>query len=166
VSKPAESQTNIGSQAASQTLGKTSTRMIWLAGWWPAIAWAGVVFGLSSIPGTSLPQLDAPHVDKVAHAIVYIVLGACCFRGVRRTSALTTGRAVIMATCLAALYGISDEFHQVFTPNRTPDWRDAVADAVGGLVGALAAVAFTTFLQRHRADTTKTEASNTARSRP
>jgi hypothetical protein len=58
-----------------------------------------------------------------------------------------------MATCIAALYGITDEFHQVFTPNRTPDWHDAVADAVGGLVGALGSVGVSTFMKRHRPDT-------------
>jgi VanZ family protein len=100
------------------------------------------VFVLSSVPGTSLPTVSAPHADKLAHALVYVVLGAFCFRGVRRTSALTGARAVIMATCIAALYGVTDEFHQVFTPNRTPDWHDVAADACGGLVGALAASAW------------------------
>jgi VanZ family protein len=110
----------------------------WLRGWWPALAWAAVVFVLSSIPGTQLPEVPLPQSDKLVHAVVYAVLGLLCLRGVRQTSSLVGARAVIMATCITALYGISDEFHQVFTPNRTPDWHDALADAAGGLFGALA----------------------------
>ena len=41
------------------------------------------------------------------------------------------------------LYGISDEIHQSFTPGRTPDWRDALADMIGGLAGALIFAAVT-----------------------
>jgi VanZ family protein len=115
----------------------------WLAAWAPALIWAAVLFGLSSIPGTKLPNIPAPNIDKVVHAGVYVVLGMLCLRGLRRTSPLTGARAVILATCLAALYGVSDELHQFFTPNRSPDWHDAAADAAGGLVGALVAAGAT-----------------------
>lgn len=107
--------------------------------WWPAFGWAGFVFILSAIPGTQLPNVPGAQIDKVVHAAIYVVMGLLCLRGVRRASALTGGRAVIMAACIAALYGVTDELHQIFTPNRSPDWHDAVADAVGGLLGALLA---------------------------
>jgi len=113
----------------------------WLRAWWPAIAWAAFIFVLSSIPGTKFPEVKTPHADKVVHAVIYVVLGALCVRAIRRTSTLTGARAVALATLIAALYGVSDELHQIFTPNRTPDWHDAAADAAGGLAGALAAAA-------------------------
>jgi VanZ family protein len=111
----------------------------WLRAWGPALVWAAVIFALSSIPGTRLPSMPVPNADKLVHAAVYVVLGVLCLRGVRRTSSLVGARAVLIAACIAAIYGVTDELHQLFTPNRSCDWHDAAADATGGLAGALAA---------------------------
>jgi VanZ family protein len=122
----------------------------WLVAWGPALAWAAFVFLLSSVPGTSLPSLPAPNFDKLVHGVVYFVLGALCLRGVGRTSALPAVPALLLAALLATLYGMSDEFHQSFTPDRSPDWHDVAADAVGGLAGALAATLLAMFTARRR----------------
>ena len=37
---------------------------------------------------------------------------------------------------LGALYGISDEFHQIFVPERTAEIADAVCDFFGSAAGA------------------------------
>ena len=50
-------------------------------------------------------------------------------------------RVVLIAVLLTSLYGIADEIHQMFVPNRAPDPNDVLADAAGGLLGALACVA-------------------------
>ena len=121
----------------------------WLTGWAPATVWAAFVFVLSSIPGTRFPQVDVPSADKLVHGAIYLVLGALCLYGVRRTSPLVGARAVVMATCISALYGVTDELHQIFTPFRSPDWHDVVADAAGGLLGALAAAALIERRRRH-----------------
>jgi len=34
-----------------------------------------------------------------------------------------------------ALYGITDEWHQMYVPGRTPDLADWIADVVGVLLG-------------------------------
>jgi VanZ family protein len=44
------------------------------------------------------------------------------------------------AVLAGSLYGVTDEWHQSFVPGRTPAADDLVADAVGSLAGALAAV--------------------------
>ena len=115
----------------------------------PVILWAGVIFALSSVPGTQLPTVSVPQSDKMAHALVYGVLGALCFRATRRMSSPTSsnrmsapGRSPLaiaaIAILLATIYGITDELHQNFTPQRTPDWHDVAADAFGGSLGAAA----------------------------
>ena len=124
----------------------------WLASWLPVVLWAGVIFGASSIPGAQIPSVDLPQADKLAHLLVYAVLGALLFRALRvrarqraaaeiETRTLWSWRQAGVAVLLATLYGVSDEIHQRWTPNRTPDWHDVVADALGGGLGTLALVA-------------------------
>jgi VanZ family protein len=115
----------------------------WFAAWGPAAFWCAVIFALSAIPGADLPELPQNGTDKVIHAAVYAVLGALCWRGARRSRPQhSSGRVVAVATLIAILYGITDELHQVFVPRRTPDWRDGIADTVGGIMGALICAAF------------------------
>jgi VanZ family protein len=67
-------------------------------------------------------------------------LGALCFRGLRRGGGrLGPEAAVAVAALLAVVYGISDEAHQMYVPNRSTDVMDLVADLIGGVLGALAA---------------------------
>jgi VanZ family protein len=117
--------------------------LAWLRAWAPALLWSVVIFGLSSIPGEQLPPLPGWNADKVVHAGIYAVLGALCWWGARRTWARTRGNAqqLLAATVCTALYGITDELHQAFTPHRSPDPFDVIADTVGGLIGALVCVA-------------------------
>ena len=121
---------------------------LWLVAWWPVVLWAAVIFGLSSIPGTQLPPVDLPQADKLAHLLVYAVMGALALRGVRRIRQFDDPQPQTMrkrdlaaAIALTTLYGISDEIHQQWTPNRTPDLHDVVADALGGVLGSLVLVA-------------------------
>jgi len=111
--------------------------------WIPAAIWSALIFVLSSIPGSAFPALPGWwNADKFVHTGIYAVLGALCWFGARGT--LPHGRGaipqVIVAALITTLYGITDEAHQAFTPLRTPDPFDVVADAVGGLLGAIACV--------------------------
>lgn len=47
-------------------------------------------------------------------------------------------RRVWLAVLIAFLFGISDEVHQYFVPNRSADVMDVVADVVGATLGATA----------------------------
>ena len=52
---------------------------------------------------------------------------------------LTLGKTVA-AFSIAAAYGVLDEFHQSFVPERTASLHDILADASGSLVFLIAAV--------------------------
>lgn len=96
-----------------------------VAPWLPAMAWAALLFfvsSLSSIPGPGISSFD----DKLAHFGVYLVLGALLAFAVDRT-----GWPLWTAALLGVLYGASDEVHQLFVPGRSASVVDWIADAAG-----------------------------------
>ena len=115
--------------------------------WGPVIAVMAVIFYVSSLsdPGAPPGQLS----DKGAHILVYAALGGSLMRALAegRAAAMTTTR-VAAAFVIATLYGITDEIHQSFVPDRTPELLDLVADASGALIGALAIAIATRLVHR------------------
>jgi VanZ family protein len=95
--------------------------------WAPVLAWAGLIFVLSSVPdlGTGLGGWDLA-LRKIAHAAEYAVLGFLLLRA--------SGR-VEPALGLGIAYAISDEIHQHFVSGRHGAPLDVAIDAVGVAVG-------------------------------
>jgi VanZ family protein len=77
--------------------------------------------------------------DKTAHGVAYsglsVVIVWALVDGAWRQVRLPS---VILATVLAAAYGLTDEVHQLFVPRRSFDWFDLVADAAGAFAAASA----------------------------
>ena len=98
-----------------------------LSAWLPVIAWAALIFALSSIPdlGTGLGGWDLA-LRKVAHAAEYAVLGALLLRAVGRE---------LPAVAIGIAYAVTDEIHQTFIPGRHGAPLDVLIDAAGVLVG-------------------------------
>ena len=107
--------------------------------WIPAVAWALLIFVLSSIPGAAFPASKLLSYDKLVHAAVYAVLGALFFVAMPRRWSQKTSVLVLLSGGMATVYGFTDELHQMFVPGRFADLRDVLADCIGGFVGALAA---------------------------
>jgi len=110
--------------------------------WLPVLAWAAVIFALSSIPslGTGLGTWDLV-VRKLAHAAEYAVLGALLVRALRRP---------LPAFALGVLYAVTDEIHQTFVAGRQGAPLDVLVDAVG--VAAGVAVWKALVLDQHKAN--------------
>ncbi len=93
-----------------------------------------IIFLLSSqpklpqIPGLGcLEQLDWN--DKIKHVVGYGVLGGLVWRAIG--DRLPFWRKAWLVVGISVLYGVTDEYHQKFVPNRTCDFCDIVADAIG-----------------------------------
>jgi VanZ family protein len=98
------------------------------------VLYCAFIFGLSSI--SNVPSLPGHVSDKTAHAILYSGLGflvARAFRG-ERTREGSAWQAVAIVV-LVGLYGLTDETHQLFVPNREFDLRDLAADLIGAACG-------------------------------
>jgi len=95
--------------------------------WLPVVAWAAVIFTLSSIPhlSTGLGTWDLV-LRKLAHATEYGILGALLLRALGRPSP---------AALAAIAYSASDEVHQHFVRGRHAAPLDVAIDAVGVLAG-------------------------------
>jgi len=98
-----------------------------LSAWLPAVAWAGLIFTLSSIPdlGTGLGDWDLL-LRKLAHAAEFAVLGVLVLRAVERPA---------LAFLLASAYAVSDEIHQIFVRGRLGSPLDVLIDVAGVAVG-------------------------------
>lgn len=109
--------------------------------WGPVWLYAGIIFFGSSIssPPEALSSVLEKVSDKVLHLCEYALLGALVYRACRHAAgAWVAQRAVMVAVASCALYGLSDETHQLFVPFREADVFDLVADTLGGMVGAWA----------------------------
>lgn len=104
--------------------------------WLPVLAWAGLIFALSSIPSleSGLPEPGDFVLRKLGHMIEYAILALLLSRALH-AQGLLPQRSRRSAAFLALLYAMLDEYHQTFVPGREGSLRDVLIDALGvGLV--------------------------------
>ncbi len=101
------------------------------------VLYCGIIFFLSSIPGSSIPALPLI-LRKLIHFFLYVGLGLIFTYFLSDLKADLTQVAMGIATFLfTAVYASSDEIHQSFTPGRDFDVLDIVLDTLGGFTGWL-----------------------------
>ena len=112
--------------------------------WLPVVAWAAVIFALSSVPGlgTGLGAWDLI-LRKLAHVVTYAILGLLLARALRSPPA---------AFLLGVAYAITDEIHQHFVADRHGSALDVAIDAVGVALGIFAAGRLSTIPGHERAE--------------
>ncbi len=98
------------------------------ATWLPVVAWAAVIFALSSIPslGTGLGFWDLL-LRKLAHLTEFAILGVLLARALPELPAFAAG----------VVYAVSDEIHQLFVAGRVGAPLDVVVDGVGVAAGVV-----------------------------
>ena len=110
---------------------------VWLAA---LLLWFGVLWSLSSLPGSEQPQLF-PHLDKLLH-FTYFFGGGILAAGWLHAIRPEWKRIVPAAVTLLAVLAFIDEWHQCYTPGRSgADPWDWLADFLGAFCGACALMA-------------------------
>ena len=110
--------------------------------WVPAVVYVGLIFAVSSIPGSVFCDMPLRIFDKAAHAVEYAGLGLflmIAFRG-----SLPEGlksNALLFALGTGLLVGVADELYQLVVPGRGVEFLDWVADVIGVTVGSATAMA-------------------------
>ena len=105
--------------------------------WVPVVAYAALIFFLSSIPNLR-PPVGVNNADKVAHFLEYALFGLLLFRAGRftwidRSAWLPIGFTVLTGTLVA----MGDEVYQGYV-GRTQSFHDFLADLSGILAATMA----------------------------
>ena len=75
-------------------------------------------------------------IRKMAHFSIYTVIGILLM-GLLCTYKIKNKWRIIITIVTGMLYAISDEFHQSFSPGRTPKITDVYIDTLGVFLGVL-----------------------------
>lgn len=103
--------------------------------WLPPILWGLVIFSFSSYPvgvATEIYWKDFI-IKKTAHVIEYGILATLLYRAMVNSD-VEKRKAMWISILISFLYGITDEFHQSFTPGREPNTRDVFIDTIGASI--------------------------------
>ena len=100
----------------------------------PVLVMSGI-FYLSSIPGTRLSLDLFPNADKVAHLIVYGILALSFAFSLVPFQWKTKGfKMVLFVVLVSTGFGVTDELHQFFVPDRSVSVADLSADMIGSFL--------------------------------
>lgn len=107
--------------------------------WGPPVVWAALIFILSSQPGEAFPEVTfVPNADKAVHVLEYALLAGLVTRAFFNFAWRThTVSASIVSLVTCFVFGVLNEFHQLSVPDRSFEWGDLGADAVGIGLGIL-----------------------------
>lgn len=107
--------------------------------WLPVLVWALLIFHFSSgiVPIVSIVHWQDFLIKKTGHVILFGTLAVLIFRGLR-IEKINRKKAAVWSIILAAVYGATDEYHQMFTLGREPHVRDIFIDLIGASLIILA----------------------------
>ena len=108
----------------------------------PSVAWSFFIFTASSIPSQNISMLPG-FSDKMVHAGVFGILCWLLHIAFFHQGNMTVKKySLMIAIVITSLYGLSDEYHQMFTPGRSTEVYDLLADTAGAVVYAMAQLRF------------------------
>ena len=133
--------------------------------WLPVLIWLGLIFvgstdALSAeqtsrflvpflrwfdpqISGATIAAIQLM-IRKLGHITEYAILAMLLWRGLRRGTRLQAKMSILfsLAWLAAAIFAVSDEFHQSFVPSRTASPVDVMIDICGAVVGLVICMGF------------------------
>ena len=120
-------------------MGSDTERIV--RAWVPAAVYVGLIFAVSSIPGSVFCAMPLKVFDKAAHMVEFTGLGlflTIAFRG-SLPEALRR-HTLLFAVAAGVSVGVMDELYQLMVPGRAVEFLDWVADVIGVVVGSTLAM--------------------------
>jgi len=101
--------------------------------WAPVALLLGYEFYLSAQSGRDLPVFGPwfSGKDKVEHLAYFFLTGLCAVRSARFGENWSRAKTAVFLLLAAVLWGCSDEIHQSYTPGRSVEIGDVLADVAG-----------------------------------
>jgi VanZ family protein len=101
--------------------------------WTPVALLLGYEFFLSAQPPGGMPYLGPWfwEKDKVEHAVYFFLTGLLAVRAARFGEGWSQVKTAVFLILAGLLWGCSDEIHQSFTPGRSVEIGDVLADTAG-----------------------------------
>ena len=135
--------------------------------WLPPFIWLGVIFvGSTEVmsaeqtsrflvpflrwldPQISFAAIAAIHfaLRKLGHLTEYAIFAALLWRALRCGTCLQAKMSILflLAWLAAAIFAVTDEFHQSFVPSRTASPIDIMIDICGAMIGLIICMMFAT----------------------
>jgi VanZ family protein len=107
------------------------------AAYLPAFFWAAVVVFIGGMQRPPVPQVPGNlPIDKIGHFLMYFGVGATLAFGWRRAGGRPASAWLLLLACSL---GAADEFRQSLMAERTADFLDWMADALGASAGFVVA---------------------------
>lgn len=103
------------------------------------LSWILSILGINT--GHIHRLLDEPF-RKLAHVVVYFLLGSLTYRGFALGRKVFNLPAAYRSLVFCAAYAITDEYHQSFVPGRGPSPRDVALDTAAALLALILIWAF------------------------
>ena len=103
--------------------------------WFPVCIYSGIIFCVSSLQGVDIPA-GVGNIDKLAHIVEYVPFGFLIARAFFNTDNIFCKKNFLILSIICSfLYGVSDEYHQLFVISRDANVLDLLADTLGGIIG-------------------------------
>ena len=114
------------------------------AAWWPPFLWMLLIFIGSSIPGGQADEAtrqasgvkDPIQIQRIKDAVHVTEFGVLMLLLVRSLRFRDHKNPIWIGLIATVLYGISDEAHQYFVPQRYPAMEDIIRNTAGAVLGA------------------------------
>ncbi len=100
----------------------------------PALAWAIIIYFLSTTSAANLPKFDLLSADKIGHLCFYAGLTFWLLWAGRKIGQ-KKNVYIWLALLLAASYGTALEYRQAYLPDRAFDYADMLANFAGCALG-------------------------------
>lgn len=109
--------------------------LIFISYWLPFFVWSIVIFSFSSNPTVKTSEIHWQDflLKKTAHVVEYFIFSLLLYRALIN-SGIKSKKMAIIVVISAFIYGLTDEFHQSFTPGREPKLRDVLIDTFGSIL--------------------------------
>ena len=110
-------------------------------------------FGDYNEPLTETQEVQVLNVEhiirKLAHFTIYTILGILLM-SLAETFDFTNKKRLLLSVLIGFIYACLDEFHQSFTPGRTPLFTDVLIDTLGVIAGSLIVLICVKIIQNKR----------------